>query len=444
MIIGIMMFPMIIRTIILTLASATRISAIVLVTVGAPPADLRGTALGAGDIFVADQSALGGKGAVIRIDPANGTQKSIAAGNLLTHPAGIAVDRDGRIFVAVPQKPGRIVKVDALTGAQESVSSGGLFSCPTGVASLANADLIVADPCAKMIIRIYHRTGGQKAVSSGGKFGFPQNVRVATDGSIVVADRDALGGTGAIIRLDAKTGVQTVVSSGENLFNPTDLALDAEGKLLIADFNSFACGPGGYTGAGAGAILRLDRSAGAVSRADARLPSQSLVSCDHLFQSQGPYGIATEGDGKISGDRDYRRRHPRRRAAADAHKFLFLRRDRADHTHRPSDRGAEQPVVRRSPGRAYRHRRPAALEIAALARKKIARPVRAGEKRSVLDYHQSTLPLAQAITRASHVRAVRTKTASARLSSHRQNPSAQPLARDTAVDETGNRSARGN
>src|SRR5262249_45407849 len=98
-----------------------------------------------------------------------------------------------------------------------------------------------------------HR-GGQKAVSSGGKFGFPQNVRVTTDGSIVVADRDALGGAGAIIRLDANTGAQTVVSSGENLFNPTDLALDTEGKLLIAAFNSFVCGPGGYTGAGAGAI----------------------------------------------------------------------------------------------------------------------------------------------------------------------------------------------
>jgi hypothetical protein len=39
---------------------------------------------------------LGGQGAVIRIDPANGTQKSIAAGNLLTHPAGIAVDRAGQ------------------------------------------------------------------------------------------------------------------------------------------------------------------------------------------------------------------------------------------------------------------------------------------------------------------------------------------------------------
>jgi hypothetical protein len=36
-----------------------------------------------------------------------------------------------------------------------------------------------------------------------------------------------------------------------------------------------ARGPGGYTGAGA--ILRLDRSAGAASRADARQVSQSLV-----------------------------------------------------------------------------------------------------------------------------------------------------------------------
>src|ERR1700730_1356034 len=293
----------IIRTIARIIAVAARISAIIFITVGVPLADPRGAALAQGDIFVADQSALGGQGAVIRIDPANGVQKSVAAGKLLIHPAGIAVDRSGRIFVAVPQKPGRIVKVDAVTGAQESVSSGGLFSCPTGVA-LANADLIVADPCAKMVIRIYHRTGGQKAVSSGGKFAFPQNVRVAKDGSIIVADRDALGGAGAIIPLDPRTVAQTVMSSGENLLNPTDVALDAKGRLLIADFNSFACGPGGYSGAGAGAILRfailpLVRSAGASSRADPLQPGQSLVSCDRLFQNNGPYGIATETDGKI-------------------------------------------------------------------------------------------------------------------------------------------------
>jgi sugar lactone lactonase YvrE len=222
----------IIRTIARIIAGAARISAIIFITVGAPLADPRGAALAQGDIFVADQSALGGQGAVIRIDPANGVQKSVAAGKLLIHPAGIAVDRSGRIFVAVPQKPGRIVKVDA------------------------------------------------------------------------VADRDALGGAGAIIRLDPRTGAQTVMSSGENLLNPTDVALDAKGRLLIADFNSFACGPGGYSGAGAGAILRfailpLVRSAGASSRADPLQPGQSLVSCDRLFQNNGPYGIATETDGKI-------------------------------------------------------------------------------------------------------------------------------------------------
>lgn len=288
-----------IKGMIRTIVGATLISAILLVTVCASLADPRGAAPRLGDIFIADRSALGGAGAIIRVDPATGTQKSIASGNLLTHPAGITIDRGGRIFVAVPQKPGRIVKVDPVTGAQESLSSGGLFSCPTGIASLANADLIVADPCAKMVIRINQKAGGQKAVSSGGKFAFPQGLRVAADGSIIVADRDALGGAGAIIGVDPKTGVQNVVSSGGNLFNPTDVALDTAGKLLVADFNSFACGPGGYSGAGAGAILRLDQSAGAASRAAAQPPNQSLVSCDHLFQSKGPYGIATETNGQI-------------------------------------------------------------------------------------------------------------------------------------------------
>jgi DNA-binding beta-propeller fold protein YncE len=281
------------------IAGAISIFAIILVTAHAALATPGGSASRAGDIFVADRSAAGGTGAVIRIDPANGQQKSIASGNLLMHPAGITIGRGGAIFVAVPQKPGRIVKIDAVTGAQESVSSGGMLTCPTGIASLPDGDLIVADPCAKKIIRIDRRSGAQKVLSSGGKFAFPQGVRVAADGGIVLADRDALGGTGAIIRVDAKTGAQTVTSSGENLLNPTDLALNAAGNVLVADFNSFACGPGGYAGTGAGAVLRLGRFDRGASPAGKRSSSQSLVSCDHLFGGKGPYGIATEANGNL-------------------------------------------------------------------------------------------------------------------------------------------------
>jgi hypothetical protein len=289
------------------IAGAISSLAIVVVTARASLAIPRGAAPRAGDIFVADRSAAGGTGAVIRIDPASGEQKSIASGNLLRHPAGLTVGRDGAIFVAVPQRPGErpgeIVKIDAATGAQESVSSGGMLACPTGVAGLPDADLIVADPCAKKLIRIDHRSRAQTVISSGRKFAFPQGVRVAADGSMVLADRDALGGTGAIIHVDPKTGAQTVISSGENLLNPTDLALDAAGKVLVADFNSFACGPGGYAGTGDGAVLRLDRPAaragGAASHADQRPSSQSLVSCDHLFGGKGPYGIAAEANGNL-------------------------------------------------------------------------------------------------------------------------------------------------
>ncbi len=285
------------------IAGAISIFAIVLVAASEALAISPGAAPGPGDIFVADQSAAGGTGAVIRIDPASGKQKLIASGNLLIHPSGITVGCDRAIFVTVPQKPGerpgQIVRVDAATGAQEPVSSGGMLECPTGVASLPDADLVVADPCAKKVIRIDHRSRAQRVISSGGKLAFPQGVRVAADGSIVLADRDALGGAGAIIRVDPKTGAQSVISSGENLLNPTDLALDAAGNVLVADFNSFACGPGGYAGTGAGAVLRLDRPGGAAAHAGKQPPTQSLVSCDHLFGGKGPYGIATETNGNL-------------------------------------------------------------------------------------------------------------------------------------------------
>src|SRR5271163_4004848 len=160
-----------------TIAGAISILAIVLAGARSSFAISPGAAPVPGDIFVADQSAAGGTGSVIRVDPVNGEQKSVASGNLLIHPAGLTIGRDGTIFVAVPQRPGRIVKINPLTGAQESVSSGGMLVCPTGVASLPGSDLIVADPCAKKLIRIDHRSHAQRVLSSHGRLAFPQSVQ---------------------------------------------------------------------------------------------------------------------------------------------------------------------------------------------------------------------------------------------------------------------------
>ena len=91
--------------------------------------------------------------------------------------------------------------------------------------TLPNADLVVADPCAKRIVRITHEAGGQKAVRAGGKFAFPKDLRVAADGSIIVADRDALGGAAAIIRVDPKSGTQTILSDAGLLAAPVGIAV---------------------------------------------------------------------------------------------------------------------------------------------------------------------------------------------------------------------------
>ena len=74
-----------------TIGGAISIFAIVLAAAPATLAISPGAAPTPGGIFVADQSAAGGSGAVIRIDPANGAQTSLTAVGLLAAPVGIAV-----------------------------------------------------------------------------------------------------------------------------------------------------------------------------------------------------------------------------------------------------------------------------------------------------------------------------------------------------------------
>ena len=265
-----------------------------LLIVCARAAHTRNVALRPGDIIVADRSASDGVGAVIRIDPKSGAQSSISSGGLLSQVDRITSDGKGRILVTLrvsesTHRLAGIARINPATGAQKLLSSGGRLLCPSGIATEADGKIVVVDPCAVLVIRVDSQTGRQTVISSGKNLIFPEGIAIAADQSIIVAASKSFGGTGAILSIDPATGVEKVISARGNFSSPTDVAVDRRGRILVADFNSFACGPGGYTGRGAGAIFGLARSSDV----------QTLISCDHLFQGGGPHGIAVEADDQI-------------------------------------------------------------------------------------------------------------------------------------------------
>jgi hypothetical protein len=127
-----------------------------------------------GDIIVADISAFGGFGGVIRVDPVSGDQTRVSSGGSFVGPLGVALEPDGRILVADYQAfgfTGGLIRVDPVTGEQTTVASGGLFRQPHGVALEADREILVTDPGAfttGAVIRVDPVTGAQTALSSDG------------------------------------------------------------------------------------------------------------------------------------------------------------------------------------------------------------------------------------------------------------------------------------
>src|SRR5439155_24073131 len=91
-----------------------------------------GIVLGGGaEIFVSDRDALGGNGAVIRLDRVTGVQTVISAGGNFIDPNGLALGADGFLMVSDARRG--ILRVNPLTGSPTILSSGGLFANPAGI-----------------------------------------------------------------------------------------------------------------------------------------------------------------------------------------------------------------------------------------------------------------------------------------------------------------------
>jgi sugar lactone lactonase YvrE len=193
-------------------------------------------------------------GAIIRVDPRNGTQSLVSKGGALVDPAAVAVAPDGGLYVVENFGVGgtrSVIRIDPATGAQAIVSRGGALCNPFGIAFEPGGHLIVVDfgmlalrdvDCPDRptgaLLRIDPSTGQQTVLASGDLLRSPFGVAVEPGGRILVANESATA-PAAVVAVDPVTGGQTAIARntvGDVLRMPERIALAPDGALLVTDF----------------------------------------------------------------------------------------------------------------------------------------------------------------------------------------------------------------
>ncbi len=195
----------------------------------------------------------------------------------LTSPEGVAVDREGNLFIA-DRSNHRIRRVDGATGMISTVAGtgesadyvqgkfggdGGLateaqLNSPMSVAIDTEGNLFIADTWNNRIRRVDAETGIITTIAGSGtvawysgdggpgteaQLAFPHRIAVDSQGNVFVADT----ANNRVRRIDADTGIiTTVVGGGANVYagglaveayvpTPTAVAVDGAGNLLVTD-----------------------------------------------------------------------------------------------------------------------------------------------------------------------------------------------------------------
>ena len=228
-----------------------------------------------GNLFIGDEH----NNRVRRIDAATGIITTVAGngqsafsgdGGLATsaslRPAGVAVDRDGDLFIADAAN-NRILRVDGKSGILATLAGGGdggdhgpatdgILVAPTGIATDQYGNVFIAEPDGKRVRRVEAATGVITTVAGNGTEGLSGDGGPATRASLTqpgVLALDAQGDlfiadsfVGRVRRIDAETGIITNVAGGgrggdgdlainARLNPPKGVAVDAQGNLFIAD-----------------------------------------------------------------------------------------------------------------------------------------------------------------------------------------------------------------
>jgi sugar lactone lactonase YvrE len=242
-------------------------------------AGVRGIALdGAGGLYAASTRRSGKNTAhlVFHVDLATGNRRPISAddvgrGPVLTFPAGIAVEADGRLLVNV-RGASALYRIDPATGdrsvvSSDEVGSGPALDNPLGLAVLRNGDAVIADRKGSQIVYVDTKTGDRRVVASsevgsGPEVKDPFALVQAPDGNLYASDV----GTWSVYHVNLADGVRTLIASKEvGSGPPIEMP---RGLLLISGI------PGGGNAASASkaplAIAVLVAAGAAVALAAAR------------------------------------------------------------------------------------------------------------------------------------------------------------------------------
>jgi len=190
-----------------------------------------------GDIFAVND--IGG----VTEYPAMGGSKTFASG--LFDPAGVAVDRLGNVFISAltsgttGETNGQVIEVPDGGGPQVVVASGLATPrgvAPVGVAVDGNDDVFVALENGDVIevpSGSYDQASAELVVASG--LSNPAGVAVDTSGDVYISDANLAGGDVIEVPADryGEPGAETVVVS--NLSMPEGVAVDQFGDLFVAD-----------------------------------------------------------------------------------------------------------------------------------------------------------------------------------------------------------------
>lgn len=223
-----------------------------LVTVPATAAgELKGVALAPdGSLIATDGGAKSDNtadGRVLRISPAGAVLETIASGEDLQNPVGVAVAEDGTIYVTDVDGngAGQIVRIDASSPHAQSIVASTPFVSPWGIAFLPSGRLVVADSAyghafRGALVQVDPETGAQTArflERLNGEIDNATGVAVQADGEVLVSERNS----GQIDRVDLASGAAEQV--GHGMFTPVDL----ETEPGIAPTTALLSGPTGTT-----------------------------------------------------------------------------------------------------------------------------------------------------------------------------------------------------